>query len=153
MSLGSSLSSAQIYWAVWAQFHFSGPWLVQDSACGCPCAEWSDTPADVAWTRCECQECGEAGQGCKTKASEVARTSYTFVAAHMDEASPSLQLTEDFRRRSPKFCEDCRDHGMLALKREAMKIFINSRYWIQRQRKREQAAERQKVNRQTRNRE
>jgi len=121
MSLGSSLSSAQIYSAVWAQFHFSGPWLVQDSACGCPCAEWSDTPGDVAWARFECQECGEAGQGCRTQISEVARIFAALdVAEQMDEASPRLRLTEDFQRQSPKFCGDCRDHGLLALKRAAV---------------------------------
>jgi len=121
MSLGSSLSSSQIYWDVWAQFHFSGPWPVQDSACGCPCAEWSDTPSDAPWTQCECQECGEAGQGCRTRLSELQRI---FIAVErmggFNEASPRLRLTEDFQRRSPKFCNDCTRHGLLALKRAAV---------------------------------
>ena len=115
MSLGSSLSSSQIYWDVWAQFHFSGPWPVQDSACGCPCAEWSDTPSDAPWTQCECQECGEAGQGCRMRLSELQRI---FIALEqMDEASPRLWLTEDFQQRNPKFCGECRDFCLLALKR------------------------------------
>jgi len=129
------LSSAQIYWGVWAQFHFSGPWLVKDPDCACDCGERTPTDDDrrvplddeIPWTRCECKCCGDAGQGCRVPLSELARIFIASergraeeVAQHM-MAEAGLNLSEDFKRENPKFCDDCIDHGMLGLRHAAVR--------------------------------
>ena len=148
MSLGSSLSSAQIYWGVWAQFHFSGPWLVKDPDCVCDCGERTPTDDDrraplddeIPWTRCECKCCGDAGQGCRMALSEVTRICTARyrgraeeVAQHMNEAWPNL--SEDFKRENPKFCGDCMDHGVLVLRRAAVQKARERRAAASRERK------------------
>ena len=96
------------------------------TACGCNCDDATQRiqfPVDMQrpdmLTCCECKCCGTPGKGCKVRCSELLRM---FVA---HERGKNLRMfTESYhpemKDQHPLFCEDCRDHGLDELKRQAI---------------------------------
>ena len=106
-----------------------------DCTCGCNCDaddgritldNFADDEDPVNWSCCECKCCGISGQGCKVPCSEIVRLlvaeqrgkdAYALMRAY-DE---NFKLNNDeIKKEHPKFCDDCREHGLLELRRQAV---------------------------------
>ena len=118
-----------------------------DAACGCDCGEKVTGDADMDsgafdhlpgegpgegegelrdfFSCCECKLCGILGQGCNVGCSEMVRVMTAHERGGEPRALnllgrmsplPELNAKED----NPKLCGDCRDHGLLTFRREAV---------------------------------
>ena len=109
-----------------------------DAACGCDCGEYAaeeegqgqgqgegegEDQGDL-WSCCECKCCGILGQGCTVPCSEILRIGTALERGKdcsilMQRMSTELDL-QHLAKENPKFCGDCRDHGCLELRRQAV---------------------------------
>ena len=88
--------------------------------CGCDCGEDS-AEGEGETSRCSCCECkccGIPGQGCKVRIHEVLRVE---VARQLGQGNILATLlgdsdNEKFKSEHPKFCGDCRYHGLRDLR-------------------------------------
>ena len=106
-----------------------------DTLCCCNCAdgdssnideEWLNRLEERGWSQCECRHCGTI-QGCNVPVSDAMR----FIIAHKrgkeNELQQAMQLFDtaeeeegSIKKNHPKLCEDCIDHGLLELRRQAV---------------------------------
>ena len=100
-------------------------------ACGCDCGVddghiLDDDEDPVNWSCCECKCCGIAGQGCKMHCSEILRVNLAQkrgedAAALVSAYDENGVLNHDeIKKENPKFCGDCREHGLIELRRKAV---------------------------------
>ena len=89
--------------------------MAQRQECVCPCEEFSsdDEQVDgIGQFKCACTKCGPPGRGCDITISFVA---IGVFAAMTGKEMPSSLLDA---RNHPGYCDDCRDHILLELKKE-----------------------------------
>ena len=78
------------------------------------------------WTYCECKLCGPDGQGCKVRCDELCRGLFTVMRGKSLRELAQAEMDEDGaasvdKDKYPKYCEDCREHALLDLRRKAVK--------------------------------
>ena len=104
------------------------------TVCGCDCADaQSRIPLAVdpvvlsGWSCCECQCCGIPDQGCTVQCSDLLRIWTTAergkdtkdIVSALWGCCDKITLPTETKKEYPKFCGDCRDHGLLDLRRKA----------------------------------
>ena len=82
--------------------------------------------AGAVWTYCECKLCGPDGQGCKVRCDELCRGLFTLMRGKSLRELAQAEMDEDGaasvdKDKYPKYCEDCREHALLDLRRKAVK--------------------------------
>ena len=85
--------------------------------CRCLCEDFrtDDQQVDgIEWHKCACTKCGRPGRGCDVTISVIA---IGWIAAMRGKELPTSLLDAS---NHPGFCDDCLDHNLLELRKQAV---------------------------------
>ena len=94
--------------------------------CGCNCSKeqdrvgFRDRTADHDWRLCDCNSCGSFNVQTRQQQCTVMCSPICSFMSWIERGGSSTAAKEQIER-SPRFCEDCREHGLLTMRQAAVR--------------------------------